>query len=418
MNKKTLTMVLFIAFVGVFPFFASASTLYQQLGSSDNVSAYQTGIFDVDMNYPSGTIASGYADSVAFRISSNNTSAITQVEFLCYTDAAYTVGCTDWPTSTPSYGWGAWWVLSTTFHTDTTATTTYVVVSTSSPHIFYSDRFYRFTVAGTGDYVPYGDASGTYPNYFQLGEGLTPMIINLITPVDGTSTLDFSDGFFTGTFDLATSTVSTSSIVVTYSSDYDSVLYSTGSLFYDSTSTSDTSGFWSVDKTSILYDGSSTVFYARASLFNSSGSFVMQSPVTSFTVSSILPLPTNAVGCDSTSSLPVFCLSAGDTIGDIKQGLCMALSCVFVPTNSQSVSISNRLESIKSSVINKPPLGYFNLIFGIVNDVISATSTFSFTASIYNSFSSLISPLDVGLAGVLGLLFIVWLVKRLSDFTP
>lgn len=239
-------------------------------------------------------------------------------------------------------------------------------------------------------------------------------------PTNGTTTADYTDLFWTGTFDFATSTFTTGQVVVLYSQVTSTIINqqtSSSLLFYDLSEAVSNSGTWTINKSKVLWDNATSTWYAQALLTDTGqfGAFVASTSIISFTVAEPQAPTTFAVSCTATSTLPSACISNGSFFGDVKQGVCVALSCTFIPSPSQQAAISTEFLSIKNSVSSKPPVGYFTLAYNALTDALTTTTTGFFSGSL-TALNVLVTPLDLGMAGLLGLLFLVWLIHRIRDF--
>lgn len=241
-------------------------------------------------------------------------------------------------------------------------------------------------------------------------------------PTQGTSTADYTDLFWTGTFDFATSTTHQGQVFVLYSQS--STLISqnnttSSSLFTDESGIVTDAGAWSSNKIHVLWDNATSTWYAKAILWDYDhlpfASIVASTSIISFTVTEPQAPATFAVSCTATSTLPSACLSSGSFFGDIKQGVCVALACTFIPSPSQQATISSEFSGIKNSVSSKPPVGYFTLAYNALSDALSTTTTGFFSGSL-SALNGLVTPLDLGAAGLLALLFLVWVIHRIRDF--
>jgi hypothetical protein len=125
--------------------------------------------------------------------------------------------------------------------------------------------------------------------------------------------------------------------------------------------------------------------------------------------SSTIPITTN---CQYTSSSFL-----GDPVGNIQQGICQALTFLFVPNDAQQQDISSRFGTIKNVISTKPPIGYFTAIQTDFNGLALGSSSVQLMDS---STSAALSPvfgtIDTGLAYMLWLLFGFWIFHRVRNF--
>lgn len=118
-----------------------------------------------------------------------------------------------------------------------------------------------------------------------------------------------------------------------------------------------------------------------------------------------------------TGSLPYFMIN--NPIPSIESGGCVILLSGFEMSEAQTADINSRYNNAATAIGSKPPLGYFTLIVAALGAFSSGTSTISLlTPSSTAALSPILSPLDAGLAGSIGLLAAFWLLRRLKHIQP
>jgi hypothetical protein len=120
-------------------------------------------------------------------------------------------------------------------------------------------------------------------------------------------------------------------------------------------------------------------------------------------------IPTTA-NCQFTSS-SIFV----DPVGVIQNGICNALTFLFIPNEPQKADLSLRFGAIQAAVSKKPPFGYIGsavTALSALQEPTSSTSTPLIDASATAALAPVIGPLDVGMASIIGLLLLLWYFHR------
>ncbi len=88
-----------------------------------------------------------------------------------------------------------------------------------------------------------------------------------------------------------------------------------------------------------------------------------------------------------------------------------ALVFAFVP----AIDSFDKFITLKDSLINKPPFGYFALLANELNNINSSTTPAFALASEDNIQTNIFDPIKIGLTWVLWFAFGIWLYKRVRD---
>jgi hypothetical protein len=123
-------------------------------------------------------------------------------------------------------------------------------------------------------------------------------------------------------------------------------------------------------------------------------------------------IPTT-VNCSFTSS-SIF----ADPIGVIQNGICNALTFLFLPNSPQQSDLGNRFNAVGGLISKKPPVGYFTIAQSDIAALgtSGAGSSTIISSSTRSSFSALFTPLDEGLAGTIACLALFWVIHRIRNF--
>jgi len=154
----------------------------------------------------------------------------------------------------------------------------------------------------------------------------------------------------------------------------------------------------------------------------------------------VQPYPSSTAGCgtstplfETTGSPPYFQIN--DPIPVIQVGVCKAMGSLFQMTPAQSTDINDRLVAIQNSVALKPPFAFFNELGNTIGYFAVGTTTYSsynpvngtiggelviptttfvlMDASSTAGFSPLFTPIDDGLAVLIYVISLTWLLKRI-----
>jgi len=151
----------------------------------------------------------------------------------------------------------------------------------------------------------------------------------------------------------------------------------------------------------------STTWYAQALLFDSAANnynLISTSTVISFTIG------------EAGQSLPKISCNFGagdfitDPLGTIKQGICEGLVFLFYPSQGSL----NNFSGLGDRVKNKPPFGYFTSIKSAFDNLATGTSSIQvMSTTTATDFAGIFSPIDTGLAIIVGVIGGTWLFKRM-----
>jgi hypothetical protein len=107
----------------------------------------------------------------------------------------------------------------------------------------------------------------------------------------------------------------------------------------------------------------------------------------------------------TTSTPPTASCNSGNYIYD---PICRLGVYLFYP----SQSVLSNYTSLKTSLENKPPFGYFTLTSGIINNLSTSTTSTFVLADLSLLNDTLITPLKTGISFLLWLLFLFWAFHR------
>jgi hypothetical protein len=242
--------------------------------------------------------------------------------------------------------------------------------------------------------------------------GVFPSSIDLTRPANGTTTADFSNTFWAGTVTGGGATTTNAFFEVNYcllDNGCLAYLLDTSPNFFLVSSTSN----WALDK-GVSLDNGTWQTYVTLRNANNPASILAQSPTSTFTIVGSFgntSTTQNFTGSCNFTSSSFF----GDPIGNIQQGICNALTFLFVLSPVQHSDINNRFSTFKYGVVNKPPFGYLiiakNEFAALTPSTSSASSTLlnaSGTAALHLVFG----PLDLGLASIIFFLLLLWIFHR------
>ena len=140
------------------------------------------------------------------------------------------------------------------------------------------------------------------------------------------------------------------------------------------------------------------------------------------TSSTILAVP-NSLGLGETSStIPttVNCQITtstfiNDPVGNIQNGICNALTFLFVMNSAQTDALSNNYQATIDAIEKKPPFGYLGPVVSALENFQTPTSSTSsqlISASGTAAFAPIFEPLDLGIASGIWLLLVFWIFHR------
>ncbi|MGH7604673.1 MAG: hypothetical protein ACRENK_11840 [Gemmatimonadaceae bacterium] len=234
--------------------------------------------------------------------------------------------------------------------------------------------------------------------YWELGttnvQTSTVSIVIIASQWNGTSTLDFSDPHDDGAIYEDASTTQQIPAHLTPSAAQTSTYYAMAGLFHSGSSTP-------YAQTGII---SFTLDLEATSTQNPNGTIQL---------GGTQPIPTTA-NCEYTSST-----FFGDPVGNIREGICAALTFLFIPNTAEQNDLSQKFQNIQTPISRKPPFGYFQS----ASDALSGISSSTATTTLLNATSSaelatVTAPLDAGVAAVIGFMTITWLFHRARHFEP
>lgn len=152
-------------------------------------------------------------------------------------------------------------------------------------------------------------------------------------------------------------------------------------------------------------------YVATATLYNFDGSIQAQTnddffvnPLGSGETSSSIP---TTINCQITSSS-----FFADPIGNIQNGICNALTFLFIPNSAQQQDMSNGFQGAWSQISNRVPFGYAGIIITALQSFQEGNTTSTLmTSSTYVALAAVFDPLKTGIAFLLILLLAFWIFK-------
>lgn len=280
---------------------------------------------------------------------------------------------------------------------------------------------------GTGNWLTWnGDSEGGFPNtgnYPWLYLATTPdppspPIPFFVTPQNGTTTGDFRQWIVQAS---NLSTTSTYRMDVFYSQPGTSQTFDDFNLAQPGTPAAQ----FIVPKTVALYDPTQPTStwnaYAYLSLCTDlsactdpvfTGTPIQSSTLITFYIGAATTPTTTlpSANCQFTTSSFI-----SDPVGVIENGVCTALGYLFLPNPAQQKDLGNRFAGSGSIIARKPPIGYFTLAYNNLVGLSLASGTSPFmSTSTYAAFNNLLYPLKIGLDALLGLLFLFWVIRKIS----
>ncbi|HVO28859.1 MAG TPA: hypothetical protein VMT81_02670 [Candidatus Paceibacterota bacterium] len=152
-------------------------------------------------------------------------------------------------------------------------------------------------------------------------------------------------------------------------------------------------------------------YVATATLYNFDGSIQAQAnddffvnPLGTGETSSSIP---TTVNCQITSSS-----FFADPIGNIQNGICNALTFLFIPNSAQQQDMNNGFQISWSQISNRVPFGYAGIIFTALQSFQEGNSSSTLMATTtYVALAAVFDPLKTGIAFLLILLFAFWIFK-------
>jgi hypothetical protein len=152
-------------------------------------------------------------------------------------------------------------------------------------------------------------------------------------------------------------------------------------------------------------------YTAVATLYNFDGSIQAQATTDFFVnplgggeTSSSIP---TTINCQITSSS-----FFADPIGNIQNGICNALTFLFIPNSAQQQDMNNGFQGAWSQISNRVPFGYAGIIMTALQGFQDGSTTSTLMASsTYTALSGVFIPLKTGIAFLLILLLAFWIFK-------
>jgi hypothetical protein len=152
-------------------------------------------------------------------------------------------------------------------------------------------------------------------------------------------------------------------------------------------------------------------YVATATLYNFDGSIQAQANTDFF----VNPLG----GGETSSSIPttINCQITNssffdDPIGNIQNGICNALTFLFIPNSAQQKDLNNGFQVSWSQISNRVPFGYGGIIMTALQSFQDGTTTSTLmSTSTYAALSRVFDPLKTGISFLLILLLAFWIFK-------
>jgi hypothetical protein len=260
--------------------------------------------------------------------------------------------------------------------------------------------------------VPYGCGGGSasivgYDSEAYYAAGYSPTMISFANIGNGSTTSDFPAWSvnWTGTPPYGTADVyyGQSSSTLSY---HDSVSFSPF-VSVSPLPISKSQSLWyiplSIPQT---WYAQAVITGATSSVFSDIITFYVDPNYNQGVTSSTLPSATTNCQVSSSSFL-------ADPVGNIQNGICNAFAFLFIPNSVQIGGINGDFNSLKTSLANKPPFGYLAGITTILGSFHSSSSSISIVnSSTTSAFSDIFSPIDLGIASLLWVLFGFFIFHR------
>ena len=172
-----------------------------------------------------------------------------------------------------------------------------------------------------------------------------------------------------------------------------------------------------------------STWYAKAQALDASGSVLASTPVQTFYIDPSSAAPASSTlemlskfhslaggETSSTISTTVNCQISSssflaDPVGNIQNGICNALSFLFLPNSAQQSDITTRFSGLGGQIKNKPPFGYFNGVYGSLTGFDNNGTSTLIDASTTTAFGGFFGPIDDGITALLWFLFALWVVR-------
>lgn len=174
-------------------------------------------------------------------------------------------------------------------------------------------------------------------------------------------------------------------------------------------------------------------WYAMVSVLDYSNNVLVSSPLSSFyidpghsappvTTTSIMAVYNSLSGGETSSTIAttVNCQYTSssfiaDPVGNIQNGICNALSFLFLPNSPEQKDISNRFTSLGTQVKTKPPFGYFTSGYGALSNFQDNGTSTLMTASTSAAFGVIFTPIDDGITVLLWFGFVFWVIRTFRN---
>jgi hypothetical protein len=225
------------------------------------------------------------------------------------------------------------------------------------------------------------------------------------------------------------------------SSSYLSVQYGLSSSSFTYNDTASFSPFVSSNPTAVtkrnaLWFPPLTVpatWYAEAYLLDYNSAVIATSSLETFSIDPNAPPPAastssilavfGSVSSGETSSTIVTTVNCqitsssffADPVGNIQNGICNALTFLFVPNSAQQIDMSNRFNSLGTQVKNKPPFGYFTSAETALTSFQNNGTSTLISTSTAAAFGGIFGLLDDGIAVILWFGFALWIIRTFRN---
>jgi hypothetical protein len=154
----------------------------------------------------------------------------------------------------------------------------------------------------------------------------------------------------------------------------------------------------------IEYVATATLYNFDGSVQTTANSDFFVNPIGGGETSSTIP---TTINCRIASSS-----FFADPIGNIQNGICNALTFLFIPNSAQQKDMSNGFQGAWSQISNRVPFGYAGIITTAFRGFRAGSTTSTLMAtSTYAAFARVFNPIKAGIAFLLVLLLAFWIFK-------